>query len=128
MLADFLFKKTFSDFVLIRRTLTRDRRIANVVEFPRGILFCCSCLSASKSKASKRPYIPTRKVRLNLRAVCHSSEQIMMSRHSAHLLVRPKITLTRCAPARSCLSRLHCRATHARVLPRQEQIAARLAA
>src|SRR5205823_1678452 len=35
---------------------------------------------------------------------------------------------TRCARARSCLSRLPCRASHARVLPRQEEIATRLAA
>jgi hypothetical protein len=47
-----------------------------------------------------------------------------------HAVVTPLLTLamTRWARARSCLSRLPSRATRARVLPRQAEIAARLAA
>ncbi len=49
---------------------------------------------------------------------------------SQSLLVTPLLiqAMTRCARGRSCLSRLSSRATRARVLPRQAEIAARLAA
>jgi hypothetical protein len=51
-------------------------------------------------------------------------------RRHLYAVVTPRLiqAMTRCARARSCMSRLPCRATHARVLPRQEEIAARLAA
>ena len=47
------------------------------------------------------------------------------SGRSAEGIQRDSQAMTRCARARSCLSRLPSRATPARVLPRQEEIAAR---
>jgi hypothetical protein len=67
--------------------------------------------------------------RLTLRAL-NARHQRRREAPSADAIVTPLLiqAMTRCVRGRSCLSRLPSRPTRARVLPRQAEIAARLAA